>query len=158
MNWAALETPLDPVPAFFVEPTPAPGPDPRMWPELERQRAFVAFMWKTQPHIEVHAIPNAGKRGFKAQAQAKAEGMKAGVFDLFAGWDVSHAADRACTVAWFEFKGFDAKGRPGKLTPAQVEWGNQMHAKGFPVACFFTVKAALEWLVSLGAPVRGRVA
>lgn len=154
-----LEAPLDEKPLFYCEPAGKPGPDPAMWPELERQRAFVAFMRKTQPHLEVHAIPNAGKRGFKAQAQAKAEGLKAGVLDLFIGWDVALASpDAPATVAWIDFKGFDKNGRPGKLTKTQVEWGNAMLAKGYNVACFYTVKAALEWLQSIGCPIRGRVA
>lgn len=159
MNFADLETTLDPVPLFPVEAPGKPGPDPAMWPELARQKAFVGFMRKTQPHIEVHAIPNAGKRGFKAQAQAKAEGLKSGVLDLFIGWDIGLASPSApVTCAWIDFKGFDKNGRPGRLSANQIEWANAMHRKGFPVACFFTVKAALEWLASLGAPIRGRVA
>ena len=158
MNFADLESPLNAKPVFYCEPAGKPGPDPRLWPELERQRAFVAFMRKTQPHIEVHAIPNAGKRGFAAQRQAKAEGLKSGVLDLFIGWDVRLATkDAPTTCAWIDFKGFDKNGRPGKLSQSQIEWGNSMQAKGFPVACFYTVKAALAWLRELGAPIRGAV-
>lgn len=155
-TFADLER-TDETPLFFVEPRGDKPADPRMWSELARQKAFVAFMRKTQPQIEVHAIPNAGKRGFKAQAQVKAEGLKAGVFDLFIGWDVKHASHNApCTVAWIDFKGFDKNGRPGKLSISQIEWANRMKGLGYPVACFFTVRAALLWLRDeLGAPIRG---
>lgn len=151
---------LPAVPLFPVEKPAKPTGDPHMWPELARQKAFIAFMRKTQPSIEVHAIPNAGKRGLKAQAQAKAEGLKAGVFDLFIGWDVKHASHNApCTVAWIDFKGFDKNGRPGRLSASQIEWANRMKGLGYPVACFFTVKTALLWLRDeLGAPIRGNLA
>ena len=158
VDFAELESPLKAEPLFYCEPPGKPGPDPRLWPELERQRAFVAFMRKTQPHIECHAIPNAGKRGFAAQRQAKAEGLKSGVLDLFIGWDIALGAPGKPTVAWLDFKGFDKSGRPGRLSANQIEWANAMHGKGFHVACFFTVKAALDWLASLGAPIRGRIA
>lgn len=154
-DWAALETTLDPEPAFPVE-----APDGRKdLSELDRQGWFVAFMRKTQPHIEVHANVNAAKRGLKAQAQAKKEGLKAGVFDITVAWDIGDSTlpDAPCSVAWPEFKGYDKNGRPGKLTTPQIEWGNSMHAKGFPVASFFSAKSCIAWLRSLGCPIRGKI-
>lgn len=149
-----LEADLKPVPLFLVE-----APDGRKdLSELDRQGWFVAFMRRTQPHIEVHANPNAGKRGPKAQRQAKTEGLKPGVFDITVAWDHRLSTiDAPVTVAWPEFKGYDSSGRAGKLTPAQIEWGNSMHDRGFPVACFFSAKSVIEWLRSLGAPIRGAV-
>lgn len=154
--WAALERD-DTRPLFPVEEPGKPGLDPRLWPELERQRAFIGFLRKTQPKIKAFAIPNAGKRGFKAQAQAKAEGLLAGVFDVFVYWSAADS-DQPATAAWIEWKGFDARGRPGKLSQAQIEHGNDLHRRGHKAACFYTVQAALDWLASLGAPVRGRIA
>lgn len=159
-DFAHLESPLHEEPEFFCEPVPSPGHDPRLWPEIERQAAFVAFMRKTQPHIEVHSNANAGKRGLTAQRQAKREGLKPGVFDVTVAWDYrdSTLPDPLHSLAFVEFKGFSAAGRPGELSAAQIEWGNAMSRRAFPVACFFTAKAALEWLRGLGAPIRGRIA
>ena len=146
-------------PLFYCEPVPAPGPDPRMWPELARQAAFIAFIRKSQPQLFAYALTNAGKRGPKAIAQAKAEGLIPGVFDTLVCWDVRTGnPDAPATVAWIEWKGFDKTGRPGKLSPAQIEFGNRKHRMGLSVACFYTVKGALQWLASLGAPIRGAVA
>ena len=153
----ALEAPTAPL--FPVEPVPAPGPDPRLWPEIERQKAFITYIRRTSPDLIAFAIPNAGKRGFKAQRQFKAEGGRSGVFDTFVGWDwrLSNEADPARSCAWVELKGFSAAGRPGVLSPAQIEFGNDMHQRGFAVGCFYTATAALRWLASLGAPLRGKL-
>lgn len=154
-DWAALETPLKAAPLFPVE-----APDGRKeLSELDRQAWFVTYMRRTQPHIEVYANANAGKRGFKAQRQVKQEGLKAGVFDITVAWD-HRKSTRPCpvSVAWPEFKGYTADGRAGKLEQAQIEWGNAMLAKGFPVACFFSAKSVVAWLRSLGAPIIGSIA
>lgn len=151
-HFDGLDGGLDKPVALF----PVEAPDGRKdLSELERQAWFVAFMKKTQPHIEVHANPNAGKRGFKAQAQARKEGLKAGVFDVTVAWDYRESTIETCvSVAWPEFKGYDASGKPGKLSDDQIRWGNAMHAKGFPVACFFSAKSVVAWLITLGAPIR----
>lgn len=145
-------------PLFFVEPIPAPGPDPRLWPEEERQAAFVTYMSRTSPQITVRAVRNEGKRGLREQRQMKRTGLRAGTFDTFICWDVADASpDCPQTLVWIEFKGFDAKGRPGKLSQDQIDFGNDMTRKGFKVACFYTAKAALNWLASLGAPIKGKI-
>lgn len=146
-----LESPLICDPLFPVE-----RPDGRKdLCELERQAWFVTFMRRTQPHIEVHANPNAAKRGYKAQAQARKEGLKAGVFDLTVAWDYRESTiDCPVSVCWPEFKGYDASGKAGKLTPQQIDWGNAMHKRGLPVACFFSAKSVIAWLKELGAPIR----
>lgn len=146
-----LETPLAPL--FPVE-----APDGRKdLREIDRQAWVVSYIRKSQPDIIVYATPNAGKRGFTAQRQAKKEGLLAGVFDLTFAWDIKHS-DGDVTVCWAEMKGYDARGRAGTLEPSQIEWGNAMHQRGHKVACFFSAKSVIDWLVSLGAPVRGRVA
>jgi hypothetical protein len=73
-------------------------------------------------------------------------------------WDVraSTIPDCPLSICYVEFKGYDKSGRPGKLSKAQIEWGNRMHERGHKVACFYSGKSAFEWLASLGAPVRGR--
>lgn len=145
-------------PLFFCEPVPSPGADPRMWPEEERQAAFVTFMSRNAPKLSVRAVRNEGKRGFREQRQMKRTGLRAGTFDTFICWDVEDASpDCPQTLVWIEWKGFNAKGQPGKLTQDQIDFGNDMTRKGFKVACFYTVKPALEWLMSLGAPIRGKI-
>lgn len=145
-----LETPLDEAPLFPVE-----APDGRKGlSEHERQSWFVAFMRRTQPHIEVHANMNHGAR---SQLRGVREGMKPGVFDITVAWDARETPDVPVTVVWCEYKGYSSAGRPGKLSAAQIDWGNAMHRKGFPVACFFSAKSCIDWLRAIGAPIRGKV-
>lgn len=147
MNWADLETSLAEDPLFRVE-----QPDGRKaLTELHRVTMLRKLVRECAPGVSVHAIPNAGKRGPKAQRQAKAEGMIPGVFDLCFTWS------GGC-VCWIEMKGYDASGRAGKLSQAQVDWGNRHFRMGHDVACFFSPEKALDWLRGCGAPVIGRVA
>lgn len=150
--WDELETPLDPVPLFPVE-----APDGRKdLSELARQSTFVSFMKRVCPHMLVVAIPNAGKRGFKAQNQVKKEGLVAGAFDTLVTWDIRDASpDCPATMAMIELKGYAADGRAGTLSSQQIEFGNRLHSQGHKVACFFSARSAIEWLRGLGAPIRG---
>lgn len=151
MNWADLETDLRADPVFPVE-----APDGRKdLSEHDRQSWFVAFMRRTQPHIEVHANMNHGAR---SQTRAVKEGLKPGVFDIFVGWDRELTPDVPVTATWCEYKGYSKDGRPGRLSQVQIDWGNAMAAKGFPVACFFSARSCVDWLISIGAPIRGRIA
>jgi hypothetical protein len=111
-------------------------------------------MRRTQPHIECHANMNHGKR---SQIRAAKEGLVAGVFDMFVGWDYRLTPDVPVTVCWAEFKGYTAAGRAGKLSQDQIDWGNGQHARGFPVACFFSAQSCINWLRDIGAPLRGTV-
>lgn len=151
IDWAALEAPLAPEPLFPVE-----APDGRKdLSEIERQVIFRKFASSLAPSVVVWANANAGKRN---PAQAKREGIRAGVFDMTCAWDIGASTIRDCAVSWchIEFKGYDKSGRAGVLSPAQIEWGNAMHERGHKVACFFSGKSAFDWLASLGAPIRGR--
>lgn len=151
MKFDHLETTLDPVPLF-----PCEAPDGRKeLSELERQTLFRRYAANLAPQVVVWANANAGKRN---PLQARREGIVAGVFDMTCAWDVRTSTIRDCAVSmcFLEFKGYDKNGRPGKLSTAQIEWGNRMHERGHKVACFFSGKSAFDWLASLGAPVRGR--
>jgi len=146
-----LETTLDPVPLFPVE-----EPDGRKdLSELARQTLFRRYAATLAPQVVVWANANAGKRN---PMQARREGIVAGVFDMACAWDVraSTIPDCPLSICYVEFKGYDKSGRPGKLSKAQIEWGNRMHERGHKVACFYSGKSAFEWMASLGAPVRGR--
>ena len=155
--WDELEAPLDEKPLFLVEDWKKLADPRRDLGELERQGQFIAFMRKACPHMMVAAVPNAGKRGFKAQAQAKKEGLVAGAFDTLVTWDIAHShPDCPATMAMIEWKGFSS-GRAGTLSRQQIEFGNRLHKQGHKVACFFSARSAIEWLRQLGAPIKGTV-
>lgn len=158
VTFADLESPLVEEPLFPVEDWRVLDNPRKDLGELDRQSQFISFMRTACPHITVMAVPNAGKRGPKAQRQAKREGMLKGAFDTIAFWDIDHAhPDCPATVAHLEFKGFDARGKAGKLSPEQIDFGNKLHRQGHKVACFFSARTAVEWLRSLGAPIGGRI-
>lgn len=140
MNWADLESTLHPTPAFPVQ-----APDgKRDWTELQRQTTLLRLVRAAGPKILAYANANVGKRN---PAQARREGIMAGVFDL------SFNAATPFMTAHVEMKGYTKAGRAGVLSPAQIEWGNRMHALGKPVACFFDPYAAFDWLRMLGFPL-----
>lgn len=152
-DWDAMETPLKAEPLFPVE-----APDGRKdLTELDRAVMFRRYMANLAPAVILYPNANAGRRN---PMQARREGIMAGVFDYTAAWDIADStlADCAVSVCWVELKGYDKSGRPGKLSNAQIEWGNAMQARGHKVACFFSGKSAFDWLASLGAPIRGRFA
>lgn len=139
IDWGEFESDLDPRPEFFVQ-----APDGRRdWSELKRQATLFRVMRHHGPRVRGHAVPNAGKRN---PQQAIREGIKSGVFDTSWAW-------RRPLVAWIELKGYDKRGQPGSLSRQQIEWGNSMHALGYPVACFFDPYDAANWLRELGFPV-----
>lgn len=138
VDWMAMDEPLKPVPEFFVE-----APDKKYgWTEIARQVHFLSMMRMAAPKVIVFAIPNAGKRN---PAQARKEGIMAGIGDISAQWQGGEA--------WIEFKGYRAR-VAGKLSDAQIDWNNAMHRIGKNVACFYSPDKAIEWLRSLGAPIR----
>jgi len=139
MNWASLEVD-DTKPLFPVE---QPDGD-RHLSELDRVVCFRRLVREHAPEVAIYPNANAGRR---SPFQAAREGIVAGVFDYTAAWTAPH-------VAWLEFKGYDARGRAGQLSPAQIEWGNRMVRLGHRVACFFTPASALAWLEACGAPIR----
>lgn len=141
MDWSKLETPITgAVPEFYVEPF-----DGRHdWREIARQATFLSIMRMAAPRVLVYANANAGKRAVHV---ARKEGILAGVFDLICVWRGQ--------VAWVEFKGADGRGRPGKLSDAQVEFGNRVTQLGWPCACFYSPYAAADWLRDQGFPVGG---
>lgn len=150
VDFAHLESPLREEPLFPVEAF-----DGKALSELERQAWLVSYIRRTSPKVLVYANANAAKRGFGAQRQAHKEGLLAGVPDITVAWDIadSHVPDGP-TVAWIEMKGADAKGRAGKLSDQQIEFGNRLHRSGQAVACFYSAKSAIAWLRSLGCPLK----
>lgn len=132
----ALESALHPAPRFPVEPKhDKPGKENTYQASFRRLLRFIG------PTIVSWSVPNAGKRGLKAQASAKKEGMKAGVADEHYAWN--HG------IAFLEWK--DGK---GDLSKPQIEWGNALVDRGFRVACVRTPEYAHALFMEWGAPVR----
>jgi len=139
IDWDVLESPISEDPRFYVQ-----APDGRKdWPEIKRQAAFIKAMRILAPRVMVHAIPNAGKRH---PVTARREGIMAGVFDLRIEW-------KAPLTAVIEFKGYGSRGTAGKLSDAQIEYGNRMVDLGHHAACFFCPYAAVNWLRQIGFPI-----
>ena len=132
----AMDTPLDAQPRFPVEPR-----DRQPGSEVERQAAFRKLLRAVGPSVMSWAVPNAGKRGLAAQARAKKEGMTAGVHDEHYAWPGGFAC-----LEW--------KDGTGRLSQAQIDWGNAMIDRGFRVACVRTPEFALSLFREWGAPVR----
>jgi hypothetical protein len=133
------DEPLTEAPLFYVEP-----PDNRRdWPELSRQTTFLQLMRYAAPKVAVWATANAGKRN---PMQARREGIKSGVLDI-------QCASDGPILAMIEFKGYDARGRAGKLSANQIQFGNRMHGYGVPVACFFSPHRAVDWLRENNFPI-----
>lgn len=123
-----LECEINPSPNFWIEPK---DKDPRT--ELQRVVLFRQELKRICPHLRAVAIPNGAKRGWKAKAQAKAEGAAWGFPDLMIlGGD---------TVVFLEFKN-------GKSKPAdhQIEWMNWLLKDGYHVACVRTCEGAFKVL------------
>lgn len=137
IDFAALETPLVEEPVFPVEPPD----DKKTLAELPRQTRLLSRLRIIAPGLMVYANANAGKRN---PAKAQREGIRSGVFDL----SVVNRETYPRFRAELEMKGWSTKGA-GKLSDNQVAWGNEMHRAGWPVACFFTVDAAVDWLRGL---------
>ena len=144
----ALESPLREEPEFYCEPVPAKPADPRKWPEEFRQREFVAYVRRKYPDIILSSFANEGKRGPRLAAKMNGLGLLAGMADVTCIWDGG--------AAYLEFKGWQASGRPGRLSPQQVQTLNRIHRNGHPVGMFFTATAALDFLRRAGAPMPER--
>ena len=146
IDWGALETPLDEKPLFPVQ-----EPDGRKnEAELPRCVMFLRLMRTFAPRCIVYANSNAGRRN---PLQARREGIVAGVFDYTVVWTPeSHLL--IAGVAWVEMKGYSKAGTAGKLSQAQIDFGNALHRAGHLCAAFFDPVAAVNWLRSIGAPVR----
>lgn len=132
-------------PLFYVEPVPEKPDDKAKWSEDYRQRAFVAWIRKRAPEVTCFSIANERRVALGQMRKLKATGLTPGVPDICVLWS-DH-------WAFIEFKGFDARGRPGTLSPQQIATCNRIHSNNTPVACFYTASAALQWLRDMGAPV-----
>jgi len=104
----------------------------RQPPMTEHQHQVALFDWarlqsKAHPELAwMYAIPNGGKRNIMQGVWAKAEGLKAGVWDIHLPAP-RMAQDRAyCPGMYIEFKS-----EKGRLTGQQRAFGEAMEAAGF---------------------------
>ena len=99
------------------------------------QREFVSWFRKTFPDVRIFAIPNGGYRSLAAAARLKAEGVSAGVPDLFIpAWSV-----------WIEMK--RAKG--GVLSQKQKDWREYLTGCGHIVIVAHGKKEAIFAILAL---------
>lgn len=87
--------------------------------EHEEQREFVRWFRQSHPGVRIMAIPNGGARSPSTAARLKAEGVSAGVPDLFIpAWGL-----------WVEMK--RAKG--GVVSKEQKEWHDYLESVAYRV-------------------------
>ena len=87
--------------------------------EHDEQVGFVNWFRTRFPKVLIFAIPNGGKRSIGAGKKFKAEGVVAGVPDLFIpAWDV-----------WVEMK----RKTGGRLSPDQKEMIKYLESEGYKV-------------------------
>lgn len=123
---------------WFVEET-----DKDTASEEYRQRVAIADLAKVAPAVIVWAVPNGSKRTPWEAGKAKREGMKAGTPDLTLAWPGG--------AAFAEFK--SGKGKPSE---AQCDMLDRLYRAGHHCGVFRTSVGLLNWLASIGAPVRIR--
>lgn len=131
------EVDLKPVPRFPVEAT-----DKSPATELQRQATFLKMMRTLAPSVICYANTNGTHiASFAGRAKADKEGRTIGASDVTIVWNRG--------VAWIEWKA-----GKGSLKPAQIEFGNRLYEMGHHVACFRDPVSAVDWLRSIGAPVK----
>lgn len=107
----------------------------RMPTEHEEQRAFVSWFRKSGD-VRILAIPNGGLRGKGQAMRLKAEGVSAGVPDLFIPeWGL-----------WIEMK----RRKGGRVDPDQKDWAAYLNDCGYtvitPKGAHDACTAIIQWL------------
>jgi len=101
------------------------------------QREFVSWFRKTYYGVRIFAIPNGGVRNIQTASRLKAEGVAAGVPDLFIpAWRV-----------WIEMKRADG----GALSEKQKDWRGYLKFCGYIVIVAHGCKAAQDEIIALHA-------
>jgi hypothetical protein len=85
--------------------------------EHEEQRDLVRWFRRKYGPVRIFAIPNGGYRSMTAAAKFKAEGVSAGVLDLFVpAWRL-----------WIEMK----RQKGGRVSPEQADWIAYLESLGY---------------------------
>jgi len=108
-------------------------------PGTERAEQMALFAWaalniKVYPQLKwMHAIKNAEKGGAIRGSMAKAEGVKAGVFDIFLP-----CHKKGCLGLYIEMK----KKEKGRVSDKQNEFSSDMRNEGYgTVICYSWIEA-----------------
>lgn len=88
-------------------------------------------------HLPIFAIPNGGARHIAVARKLKAEGVKAGVPDIFVAVPGQRLRDLPPCGLFIEMKR-----RPNKLTPEQVGWLTLLNRIGYNVATCYSADEA----------------
>lgn len=97
-------------------------------------------MTKRIPELEyIHAIPNGSKRPAGIGGYLKAEGVKAGVLDLF--WDLPRGHYHGFRA---ELKVKDKNGRVNKASKEQVKWIDFYQKQGFHADVYVGADAVID--------------
>lgn len=94
-------------------------------------------------------VPNGTNKSPAAAGRAKAMGLRAGVYDLAGSLPGGHS--------WY----LELKTPDGKLSDAQIDFGNLCERNGALHAVCYSIDDALVWLRAIGAlktERRGRIA
>lgn len=84
--------------------------------EFHEQVGFVNWFEDRFPTVRIFAIPNGGKRSITTAKKLKAEGVKAGVPDLYIpAWNL-----------WVEMK----RVKGGRVSPEQKDWHEYLESIG----------------------------
>ena len=101
---------------------------------LEQVR-LVSWFKRTYPNVRIFAIPNGGGRTTGTGAALKAEGVVAGVPDLFVpAWGV-----------WVEMK----RSKGGRLSPEQKDWVKYLTGAGHTVIIGYGFEDARDKIMAL---------
>ena len=107
-------------------------------PETVIQQQVVKWFAYTYPEIyktgALFAVPNEGKRTRATASRMKAEGMFPGVADLIL----------LLPCGGFHGACVEMKAKGGKLTPAQIAWGNARILSGYFVDVCFSYEQAVQ--------------
>jgi len=104
--------------------------------EHEEQRDFVQWFRRTHPDVRIFAIPNGGARNIVTAGKLKAEGVCAGVPDLFIpAWGV-----------WVEMK----RAKRWSVSPEQKDWHQYLVGLGHRVILGLGCADAIEKINRLG--------
>jgi len=110
------------------------SPKERIPTEHEEQREFVSWFRKTHDPVRIMAIPNGGYRSKTQGMKLKAEGVSAGVPDLYIPeWHL-----------WIEMK----RVKGGSVSAAQKDWHQYLRSIGDTVEVCRGCDAAKESITS----------
>lgn len=105
----------------------------------EHDEQVALFNWvrmfrKSYPALDwAFAIPNAAKRSKALAAYMKAEGLTAGVFDVFVPWPTGN----------YHGLFIEMKRKPNKLTKSQTAFGTEMVRRNFKAFVCYTADEAI---------------